>query len=565
MENDTVKLTVDQLSGCFTVTEKITGKVWTPDPWENAAGLLTIRNEGEEEILNLSKSRQIVVTRKGEQTVEIQFENPVFNDGTVAKGVSLTVQISLLGNTSQVSCEVLEVEAAAYQLAGLRYPARQFSLKTDIDHGAAVIPQKQGVICPSYIFPMNGGAFCQWDDATYDKRSIGTLQIYGNTTGLSMPWWGTYNEESAVVGILDSASIDAKMEFNINNNGQYLFNPEGKLSPWERIVFLDPVWPLKNLQMKKKITYHFIPGGDYVDMAKVYRKEAIAKGYFVSLKEKAQTKPDIDKLAGAVYLGIYGGYPHYVNMPGQAFTFDRLKEIIKVSHDKLGVDKAFIHAWGVFSNYPPICWPISEELGGVEKLKDAVDLAKSYGYLYSSYHAFTPLLENDPDMSKYMDLMGVDKDGKLKNVGGRWVRVDSKNYTELAKQSLEKENEAIHPNGNITDIAFVDMPDSGRVELARYLKEMNLVNGTEHGQEPWIPYFDMFEGMTYYEELVFGIPLSSVSHRAPLWNLVYHDAVANFGKIQDPDNETSWNGDFRIKSLRNIPFWRWQPDLFLSL
>ena len=110
------------------------------------------------------------------------------------------------------------------------------------------------------------------------------------------------------------------------------------------------------------------------------------------------------------------------------------------------------------------------------------------------------------------------------------------------------------PNGNITDIAFVDMPDSGRVELAKYLKTMNLVNGTEHGQEPWVPYFDMFEGMTYYEELVFGIPLSSISHRAPLWNLVYHDAVANFGKIQDPDNETSWNGDFRIKSLRNILF-----------
>ncbi|MCF6333732.1 MAG: hypothetical protein L3J11_10655 [Draconibacterium sp.] len=32
---------------------------------------------------------------------------------------------------------------------------------------------------------MNGGSFCQWDDATYDRRSVGSLQVYGNSTGLS--------------------------------------------------------------------------------------------------------------------------------------------------------------------------------------------------------------------------------------------------------------------------------------------------------------------------------------------------------------------------------------------
>lgn len=555
LENDTIKVSVVTGSGCFSVVEKISGQEWTSDPWEHAAGLLTLLGpDGKEQTVNLSKSQGINVSQKENNIVSLQFTDPVFKDGTVAKGVAINCEITLIQNTSKLDVQVVSFKSGAYHLLNLRYPAREFSLKTDVDKGAAVIPQKQGVICPSYIFPMNGGSFCQWDDATYDRRSIGTLRVYGNGTGLSMPWWGTYNEKSGVVGILDVASTDAKMEFNINNNGQYLFNAEGKFSPYDRIVFLDPVWPLVKSKNIRKISYHFIPGGNYVDMAKVYRKDAIARGYFKSLKEKALAKPDVKKLAGAVYLGIYGGYPHYVDMPGMAFTFDQLKEMIRVCHDDLKVKNAMVHAWGTFSNYPPECWPISEALGGPEKLKEAVDLAKKDGYLYSSYHAFTPLLENDPNLSKELHLMGVDKDGKLKNVGGRWVRVDSKYFKELAEESLEKEDSAIHPNANITDIAFVDLPDSGRIELAKYLQSLKLVNGTEHGQEQWIPYFDMFEGMTYYEGTVFGIPLSTVSIKAPLFNLVYHDAVANFGKIQDPDNETSLNGDFRTKSLQDMLF-----------
>ncbi len=552
LENDTLKISVDEGSGCFTVIEKISGQVWNPDPWEHAAGLLSlIDSEGKNQTVSLSKSRKIEISHKDDTTISIRFIDPVFEDGSVAKGVMIACEIGLDQNSSKLDVQVIEYETGSYRLVNLRYPSRHFSLKTDVDRGAAVIPQKQGIICPSYIFPMNGGRFCQWDDATYDRRSVGTLPLYGNAIGLSMPWWGTYNEKSAVLGILD-ASSEAEMEFNINNNGQYLFNAVGKMSPYERIVFLDPVWNLDKHEAKRQITYHFIPGGNYVDMAKTYRKAAIERGFFMSLKEKAKANPNVNKLAGAIYLGVYGGYPHYVNMPGMAFTFDQLKEIIRASHDELKVENAFVHAWGTFSNYAPNCWPISEELGGVAKLKEAVDLARKYGYLYSSYHAYTPLLENDPDFST--DLMGVDKDGKLIRAGSRWARVDSKHYTVLASKNLEKEIASLDLEADITDIAFVFTPDSGSIELARYLRSLNLVMGTEHGQEHWIPYFDMFEGMTYREGAVSAIPLSTIRQKAPLFNLVYHDAIGNFGKIQDPDNESTLNGDFRIKTLRNMLF-----------
>ncbi len=546
LENDTLKISVERESGCFTVIEKITGHTWNPDPWEHAAGLLTlIDSEGKKQSVNLSNSKKIEVRQKKESAISIKFTDPVYGDGKVAKGVMIGCELGLDQNASKLDVQVIEYASGDYILDRLSYPSRQFSLKTDVDRGAAVIPQKQGIICPSYIIPMNGGRFCKWDDATYNHKSEGVLPLYGNSIGLSMPWWGTYNEKSAVMGILDIDS-EAEMGYNINNNGQYLFTPLGKMSPFERIIFLDPVWRLDNHQAKRKISYHFIPGGNYVEMAKTYRKEAIERGYFISLMEKAEANPNVNRLAGAVYIGIYGGYPHYVNLHGMAFTFDRLKEIIKVCHDELNVENAFVHAWGTFSNYPPNCWPISEELGGVAKLKDAVDLAKNFGYLYSSYHAYTPLLENDPDFS--VELMGTDKAGKLLRTGSRWARVESKYYKSLACKNLENEIEALDLEADITDIAFVFTPDSGRIELAKYLRSLNLVMGTEHGQEHWIPYFDMFEGMTYAT----GAPLSDISKKAPLFNLVYHDAVANFGKIQDPDNEITSNGDFRVKTLRNL-------------
>lgn len=553
LENDSLKVVIDKKSGNFKVEEKITGHIWNPDPWEKAAGILTlIDSEDQRQTLNISKSKNIEFVKNEDNKISLKFIDPVFENGKVAENVFITTKIILDPNSSQLDIEVADYQSGNFKLLDLRYPARHFSLQTDIDKGAAVIPQKQGIICPSYIFPMNGGRFCKWDDATYNNKSVGSLSLFNNGTGLSMPWWGTYNEKSAVIGIVDESSRP-DMEYNINNNGQYLFNPKGEMSPYQRIVFLDPIWDLSKSTGKMKISYHFIPEGDYVDMAKIYRKEAVERGYFVSLKEKLDRNPNLDRLPGAIYFGIYGGYPHYVNMPGMAFEFEELTNIIRTIHDELKVENAFIHAWGTFSNFVPHNWPISEELGGTAKLKEAVDLAKEYGFLYSSYHAYSPMLENDPDFTT--ELMERDEKGNLKNTGSRWARVDPKYQKSLAGENFEKEYEALGLEADITDITFARYPETGnegRLELAKYIDSFNLVNGTEHGQEQWIPYFDMFEGMTYLE----SPPLSQISHKAPLFSLVYHDAIANFGKIQDPDNEVTDNGDFRIKSLRSILFGR---------
>ncbi|ANQ49477.1 hypothetical protein MY04_2103 [Flammeovirga sp. MY04] len=550
IENKQIKVTVNNKTGSFTVLEKESNHLWKDDPWIQTAGLLTIKNKGKIENLNISSSKKIEVKKEGNNKVAISFNNPSFDDGKVAEGIIIQTELRLADTDASLEVEVVSIEKGEHNITELRYPARAFSLETDVDKGAAVIPQKQGVICPSYISPMNGGSFCMWDDATYYKKTSGKLPLFNNGIGLTMPWWGTHTEKTAVIGIVD-VSARPDMFFNINNNGQYLFNSKGVMSPYKRIAFLDPVWKVNRENERKLIRYEFIPKGTHVDMAKAYRKQAIKDGYFVSLKEKAERDPNVNKLQGAIYMGVYGGYPHYVEMPGMAFTFKELQDIILTTHDELGVDNAFFHAWGVFSNFVPNCWPINENLGGVKELKKAVDLTKKYGYLYSSYHAYSATLENDPEFNT--DLFARDNEGKLKNTGSRWANIDQNKQLGLARKSLHKEIAALGLEADITDISFATFPDednTGLFNLAKYIDSLNLVNGTEHGQQQFIPFFDMFEGLTYLP----NPNLVQFSHRAPLFNLVYHDAIAIFGKIQDPDNQISINGDFRVKSLRNILF-----------
>lgn len=365
---------------------------------------------------------------------------------------------------------------------------------------------------------------------------------------LTMPWFGTYDAKSAVMGVLPK-SPNGEMAYIINNNAQARFDTKNKISPYKRILSLMPVWNLQDQSAEIEIAYYFIPRGNYTHMAKIYRSISQERGYFKSLQQKAVENPEVKKLAGAMYIGIYGGYPHYINLPGVAFTFDQLKGIIQSIHDSLNVSKAFIHAWGTYSNYPPYNWPVSEALGGPEKLKQAVDLAKSYGYLYASYHSYIPALEHDPDFTA--DYLPRDNQGNIL-LRNRWLRNDSKYYKGLAEKTLEKELAAIGQNADVTDISFVHIPGNpvkGSVELARYIRQHKLVMGCERGEEYFIPYMELFEGMDAYNQ-----KLANYSHPAPLFNLVYHDAVATYGKIQDNDLIASEYGDFPVKTLRKMVY-----------
>ena len=546
LATDHLSVEIDESSGALTVVDRASGRTWGPDPWQGAAGLLEAVAAGSTRWHNLSDAASIRVTETDARAARIVFTGA----GASAEDPpawKVTSEIALAPDAAEMTVHVVEVKSAPGATARrLYYPLRPFALRTDVDRGAAVIPYWQGVIIPSHIFPMNGGKFCMWDDAQHGSAAMGELRYY-NWDGLVMLWFGVHDDKSAVMAVVpDDGSIGMQWIANYNHY-QEEANRLHRRSTYPRILTLTPVWHLASHKPQTGLSYHVLPGGDHVTMAKRYRQIAVAGGLHVSLREKAKANPDVNKLKGALYTGIYGGYPHYVNLPGMAFTFDDLERIVTDMHDNLGLEHAFIHAWGTFSNYAPVMWPISEELGGEAKLKQVVDRVKGYGWLYSSYHSFVSLLDHDPDFN--IDLAPKDAQGRPV-LRGRWKAVDPRHWADLAKATLPKEIAAIGQNADVTDIAFTGWVDEGGRRLADYLASTGLVLGTERGNEWLVPQYHLLEGMVAAYRTQ---PILRYSHWAPLFNLVYHDAIVNYGKIQDPNHLVhSGAGDYYVKTLRGM-------------
>jgi hypothetical protein len=551
VENDSIKVNVNRQTGTFRVQEKISGQLWEADPWQQAAGLLKVKNaDGTEEILNLSEWENINVVKDGDKA-SIMFSGPGLSSFSADDKLTIKTSLQIAGNSSLINIAVEEIDnSSSLELVELTYPARPFHLKTEVDSGFAVLPYWQGLLVPSFIFPISGGRFFQWDDSFWLDQAIGRLMMPWT---ISMPWWGIYNEKSGVYALLEKEDRSTQIEYILNNNGQTnYFSDKGKLTPYQRILCMSPVWNLKEKEQPRRISYRFLPNATYVEMAHLYRKEAVKRGLHVSLEEKARENPNVEKLKGAIYISISGGYPHYTNLEGMAYSFDDLEKMVSYIHDSVGVDNAFIHTWNGWANYSPVHWPISEAHGGAERLKEVVSKIKDYGYLYSNYHAYIPSLPHDPDFTtRYYP---KDDGGNVKISKNRWDRNDPKYYEGMARELLPKELEAIGQNADITDISFISTYDlEDRLALAKYIRSLDLVMGTEKGHELFIPYFDMFEGMGTWDFAPHRArPLLAMSLYIPLFNLVYHDAIINYNKLQDNDLLTSWHGDFIEKTLRNL-------------
>ena len=542
LENDLVRVDVDRASGCITVVEKVTGRTWSPDPWEGAAAVLRVRTPGwKPQSWNLSKCRRIDVALPEGRCVQVTFRSPVAENGQVVADVFVATQLRLAPDTADLDIELVGFgRADGVVLRDLEYPARHFSLRSNVDRGLAVFPFIQGAVVPSYLYPKPNSKFGSWDDYQHNQggMAVGELGLY-EWLGLSMPWFGIHDDTSAVAVLIPS-NQSVGMQYILNYDDRDRFARQHQETSYPRILALTPVWHLTDEAKGQRLRYHFIPGGDHVDMAKYYRGVAKHRKLFVSLEEKARRVPDVEKMKGSIYLHVYGGYPHHMDQPDMAFTFAELKEIIRDLHDNQHVKKAFITVWGVWERYPPVHWPINRRAGGRQQLREVFDLAKDYGYLITPYHTWHALLQHDPHYNGAY--LPRDPDGR-KIITGRWSTVDKKLWHTFARKVLEKEIPAIGSNASYTD-------GTQSVELVRYLAGLNVPVTVERSGncETFIPYYHCFEGMAPMNTKSPGLTVIE----APLFNLVYHDAVFTTNRWQSPDNDCDLNGDFAVRTLRNM-------------
>lgn len=364
----------------------------------------------------------------------------------------------------------------------------------------------------------------------------------------SMSWWGFQKGKSAMMFIVETPN-DAAYQFNHPAGGPTVIGPRWRAT-------------LGKLGYPRTVRMCFMAEGNYVDMAKRYRKYVKNTGLFVSLKDKIARNPIVQELIGTPIIrsSILTNYKSdgarwtrdsttrykLVTFDQRATEFSRYKEkglkklcVVLTGWPNLGYDRQH-----------PDAMPPAPSAGGWEGLKRLVDTCAKLGYLFSLHDQYRDYYLDAPSYNPQFAIheedasskpnifpgtrFGDSKEGlipfmdywdggKMTYLNGRFMLGHlNKNYQWLFKHN-------IHPQGNYLDVFGYVPPDedfnpehpstrtdglNDRIKCYNWARNNLGFVGTETACDWTIPYVD------------FSSPLSANNGiTVPLWDLVYHDAI----------------------------------------
>lgn len=540
LENSLLRVTVSGATGCCEVLEKQTGTRWTCDPVDGAAGELILRHRETRRpiMLRLGRHSRVTLQRRSASAVTLVFDAFVTPDGESLPGVRVTTRLTLHPDRPEIRLEVIDAAAGRdREMVSLQYPLRVGALETGRDEGYLVAPYRIGCIVPSGRFQQKVRKFAFQDDVAWSARAHLDIPYHGYS-GLTMPWYGAVKGTSAFVAIIETID-DFRMDFLLNYNLQDRFYATDQRSPYPRMLVGSPIWmnTLGSFGYPRAVSYRFLPHGDYVDMAKTYRQYLREQGAFKSLTEKIRDNPNVEKLFGAPLFNLIAwGYPWYTDYTAYRRTWRDIEAFAEFLHDA-GLERAFIQTWGGYAELPPQSLPFDPKLGSLDDLRSMVrTIQEEYGYLYSSYHGYPALLEQEEVWRPEEAI----RDRNHTMTAWRWGRRCSSFYLETARDNLPEtiavtgqqadyQDMLPHSGGECYDARHPGHPLSRRqnrhniLDVLRYVRELGLVSGVETCMGWSVPHVDYAKGAEAGGPSLFGV------FAVPLFGLVYHDAVVTYG------------------------------------
>ncbi len=386
----------------------------------------------------------------------------------------------------------------------------------------------------------------------------------------SMSWWGFQKGAAAMIVIVETPD-DAAYTFSHPAGGPTSIGPSWKPQ-------LSRFGYLRSLRMA------FLPKGNYVDLAKRYRRYVTESGQFVSLKDKIARNPLVRNLIGNPFAGasvlrnVKPESPRYdAKNPENSYrltTFaqnvERLRQLKARGFKSLNVTVSGWPNQG-YDRQHPDGLPPSSEGGGWKGMKALFDACRELGYLcwlhdqYRDYYPDAPSFNRDlavreedsirppthfpgtrfhPNDWKegYIPYLNYWDGGTQTYLNNRYMLGHiSKNYRLLAEHG-------IRPQGSYNDVFGYVPPDQDfnpehpctRTESMRYRAGVfnwvraNLgVVGTEDGADWTIPYVD-YATSRFNRNPGSGNDASvEGAIEIPLYDLVYHDAIVTVGSARD--------------------------------
>jgi len=364
----------------------------------------------------------------------------------------------------------------------------------------------------------------------------------------SMSWWGFQKGKSAMMIIIETPD-DAAYQFNHPAGGPTVIGPRWRAS-------------LGRLGYPRTGRMCFMGEGNYVDMAKRYRKYAMETGLFVSLQEKIVKNPRVKELIGTplIRTGILTNYradgarwKRDSTTRYSLTTFDQRAEQFRQWKEK-GLNNLMVVLTGWpklgYDREHPDVLPPAPSAGGYEGMKRLQDALKKLGYFfvlhdqYRDYYLDAPsfnkqfAIHEEDSISKpnifpgtrfgdfktgripYMDYWDG---GKMTYLSGRFMLGHlTKNYQGLFDHGIK-------PDGSYLDVFGYVPPDEDfnpqhpstrtdglrdRIRNYHWVRTNLGIVGTETACDWTVPYVD------------FSSPLNARNGiTLPLWDLVYHEAI----------------------------------------
>ena len=366
----------------------------------------------------------------------------------------------------------------------------------------------------------------------------------------SMSWWGFKKGTSAMMVIVETPD-DAAYQFSHPAGGPTIVGPRWRAQ-------LGRFGYLRTARMC------FFADGNYVEMAKRYRRHAMETGLFISLREKIARTPRVGELIGipqtrvSILRNLKPESDRYDTKDASKnyslTTFDERARQLRELKAR-GVDRAliFVSGWPHlgYDRQHPDSLPPPEKAGGWDGMKRLVNTCRELGYLvifhdqYRDYYLDAPSYKSQfavheedttlPPRQFPGSRFGDSKEGYIPFMrhwdGGKQAYLNARfQLGHLLKNYQLFFDQGIRPQGIYIDVIGYVPPDEdfnpehptthtdamrGQAAMLHWARQNLGIVSTESGADWVIPYVDT----------VNSSGAGSKAILVPLYNLVYHDAV----------------------------------------
>lgn len=386
----------------------------------------------------------------------------------------------------------------------------------DVD--ATIVPHTSGLMIPR-----------NWPkviDAPYaDCGKIGLA--YG--LSLYMPWWGVTRGGKSAMLIFETPDDAGIQLYHSPENG----------------TTVSPKWihSLGKMNYTRRARLKLVDG-NYVAMARTYRRIAQENGTFRSTADKIAELPRLARLIGSPIFHVTARQYNVRSGTDTLFTpYAELIEKFERIQRQFGLRKAYIHVDGIgyrgYDNLEPDQIPVGEKAGGKEGLKKFLAFARENDYIVVYHQQYRDMYLDAPSYNK--DLLLLREDG-THHIEDSWA--GGANALVCTTRSLDyvrRNNTYLREIGAAPDGCYLDVfsavsgdecyhhehrmtrSDSFRLRRAcfDYIRRNFGIVSSEEAADWTVRTLHLVHHTTWavnpeYEN--FAIPL-------PLYALVYHDAM----------------------------------------